>query len=187
MREVVTIALERLGAGASPTQLYKALPRPYQIAVRSVADLRKLLDEMAQRADEERVLVAVRAVAARHPRGALLSAGEVRSALQPPLPKARFDAAAMRLSRAERLTLHHHDYPWHLSEAARADLIHDPEGSLGGVPGGVFYIGMAPRPDRCARCAAPIGPGAKRVTFHRTGAPDRSYHDRCARQELDAS
>jgi len=93
----------------------------------------------------------------------------------------------MRLSRAERLTLHHHDYPWHLSEAARADLIHDPEGSLGGVPGGVFYIGMAPRPDRCARCAAPIGPGAKRVTFHRTGAPDRSYHDRCARQELDAS
>ena len=184
VREAVTITAERLGAGASPTKLYKALPRPYQIAVGSVANLRKLLDEMAHRADEERVLATVCAVAARHPPGALLSAGEVRSALQPPLPKTRFDAAAMRLSRGERLTLHHHDHPWHLSEAARADLIHDPGGSLGSAAGGVFYIGMAPRPDRCTRCAAPIGPSAKRVTLHRTGHPDRSYHERCARQDL---
>jgi len=102
VHEAVAITVERLGAGASPTKLYEALPRPYQIAVGSVANLRKLLDEMTRHADEERVLGAVRAVAARHPPGALLSAGEVRAALQPPLPKARFDAAAMRLSRADR-------------------------------------------------------------------------------------
>jgi hypothetical protein len=184
LREVVTIAVAMLGAGASPTKLYKTLPRPYQIAVGSVANLRKLLDEMAQSADEERVHLAVRAIAARHPPGTLLWVGEVRSALQPPLPKARFDAAAMRLSRAARLTLHHHDHPWLLSEAARAELIHDPAGSLSGGLGGVFYIGMAPRLDPCARCVAPIGASAKRVIVHRTGELDRSYHERCARQEL---
>lgn len=71
--------------------------------------------------------------------GTLFSIAELRA--QSTLPKARFDRAALGLSRKERVTLHHHDHPFALSESSRAALVFDPRHD-------VYYVGIAPRRPR---------------------------------------
>lgn len=88
-------------------------------------------------ADEGAVLAALRELASREPPGALLSVRGLRALA--PLDKARFDGAVLRLSRAGKVTLHHHDFPSSLPDAERAALIVDEHG--------VHYVGVAPRED----------------------------------------
>ena len=85
-------------------------------------------------ADEQAVIGAVMALATHHPPGTLLSVPRVR--VRAGLDKTRFDAAALRLSLARRVVLHHHDYPASLSSAERNQLIFDPASST-------YYIGIA--------------------------------------------
>jgi len=86
-------------------------------------------------AEDEAVRVALRQLASREPPGTLLSVRALRAAAA--LAKDPFDRAALRLSRAGELTLHHHDFPDSLPAAERAALVRDPSG--------VHYVGVAPR------------------------------------------
>jgi hypothetical protein len=72
------------------------------------------------------VLGAVHAAAARQPPGSLLGMRDVRGMQK--LDKASFDAAALRLQSAGKIVLHHHDAPFHLSDAARAQLVRGSNG-----------------------------------------------------------
>jgi hypothetical protein len=94
---------------------------------------RHLLDD-PQDIDEEKVLAALRELASREPPRALLSVRTLRTLTD--LDKRRFDQAALRLSRAGKLTLHHHDFPESLSDDERAKLILDEHG--------LHYVGIAP-------------------------------------------
>lgn len=82
--------------------------------------------------DRERVLEALRAVAARQPKGAMLSVAAVRE--QGGLPRARFDAALLALREARVVSLHHHDFPQGLPPEQREALVVDPSG--------VHYVGV---------------------------------------------
>lgn len=88
-------------------------------------------------ADDALVLGALHDLAAREPPNALLAVRALRALA--PLDKERFDRAVLRLSRAGRLVLHHHDFPASLPEADRALLVQDERG--------VHYSGVAPRED----------------------------------------
>jgi hypothetical protein len=82
------------------------------------------------------------AVSAQNVPGALLSVRDVRE--KSGLPKAVFDALALRLAAENVIVLHHHDFPASLSAAERAQLI---KGS-----NGMFFVGMALRqPERESR------------------------------------
>lgn len=89
-------------------------------------------------ADDDRALSALGELVSREPPGSLLSIRALRTAVQP-LPKPRFDAAVLRLSRAGKVILHHHDFPTSLPEAERAMLVRDERGT--------HYIGIAPTKD----------------------------------------
>ncbi|MDC3988700.1 hypothetical protein [Polyangium jinanense] len=85
--------------------------------------------------DDEAVLSALRKLASREPPGSLLSVRTLRTMQKLPAP--RFDAAVLRLSRAGKVILHHHDFPTSLPEVERAMLVQDEHGT--------HYIGIAPR------------------------------------------
>lgn len=85
--------------------------------------------------DESTVLTALRELASREPSGALLSVRALRGLCS--LPKTQFDTVVLRLSRAGRVVLHHHDFPASLPEADRAELVVDERGT--------YYIGIVPR------------------------------------------
>lgn len=95
------------------------------------------LAERAPAGDDDAVLAALRELASREPPGALLSVRALRAIT--PLDRARFDGTVLRLSRAGKLMLHHHDFPASLSEPERAELVKDEHG--------VHYVGVAPRED----------------------------------------
>lgn len=84
--------------------------------------------------DESAVLTALRTLASREPSGSLLSVSALRGLCS--LPKTRFDSIVLRLSRAGRVVLHHHDFAASLSETKRADLVLDERGT--------YYVGIAP-------------------------------------------
>lgn len=84
--------------------------------------------------DDTAVLAALRELASREPPGALLSVRALRALGR--LPKPRFDGAVLRLSRAGKVVLHHHDFPASLADAERAELVQDDHG--------VHYVGIAP-------------------------------------------
>jgi hypothetical protein len=93
--------------------------------------------------DDEAVLLAeIDAFAQGKAPGTLFSVTTLRATSS--LPKERFDRAALALSREERVTLHHHDHPFGLSEAARAALVFAPTHGERGGPG-IYYVGIAPR------------------------------------------
>jgi hypothetical protein len=97
-------------------------------------ELRKENEAIARAADESEVLTALRVVASREPPGALLSVRALRGLCS--LTKTHFDMVVLRLSRAGRVVLHHHDSPASLPEADRAELIEDERG--------IYYIGIVP-------------------------------------------
>ncbi|MDC0744777.1 hypothetical protein [Polyangium mundeleinium] len=84
--------------------------------------------------DDDAVLAALRELASREPPGALLSVRALRGL--GPLSKPRFDSAVLRLSRAGKVVLHHHDFPASLPETERAELVQDERGT--------HYVGIAP-------------------------------------------
>jgi len=111
--------------GVTPTALHAALGRALGV---TQAGGDRGLD------DETHVLAALGELASREPPGALLSVRSLRA--MRPLPKPRFDGAVLRLSRAGKVVLHHHDFPASLKEAERAELVQDERG--------MHYVGIAP-------------------------------------------
>ena len=158
MRLALRDALARLAKPTSAAELRRALPKPFQ---RPVAELAGLLDALARdgvlatvgnaktsrytlaqkkpaaaaQDDDAQVLAAVGKLAALQPEGALLSVRDLRATMT--LPKARFDAAVLRLAKAEEVVIHFHDYPASLTEVERAALVKDAQGT--------HYVGIAPR------------------------------------------
>jgi hypothetical protein len=114
--------------GVELSSVYAALGRA--LGIEGAAPI-----EDGRRDDEGRVLSAVRELASREPPGTLLSVRAVRATV--PIEKARFDRAALRLSEAGKIVLHHHDFPASLSPAERAELVEDSRGT--------HYIGVALR------------------------------------------
>jgi hypothetical protein len=86
--------------------------------------------------DDAIVLAAVRTVAGQRPPNDLLPVRTVRTWASE-LDKPRFDAAALRLFAAEKVILHHHDFPESLAPRARDELVLDAKGT--------YYVGIAPR------------------------------------------
>jgi hypothetical protein len=87
--------------------------------------------KMRQPTESETILLsALRQVAGRSQ--GLQSIGDVQKVAR--LPKAIFDATAMRLVRQGRLVLHEHDFPQSLTEGQRAALVEDH---------GRYFVGMA--------------------------------------------
>lgn len=101
---------------------------------REAEELRRENEAIARTADESEVLTALRVLASREPSGALLSVRALRRLCS--LTKTHFDMVVLRLSRAGRVVLHHHDFPASLPEADRAELIEDERGT--------YYIGIVP-------------------------------------------
>jgi hypothetical protein len=101
---------------------------------REAEELRRENESIARADDESAVLTALRELASREPSGALLSVRALRGLCS--LPKTQFDTVVLRLSRAGRVMLHHHDFPASLPEADRAELIVDERGT--------YYIGIVP-------------------------------------------
>lgn len=126
VKDLSAIAKKLAPNGVTPGSIHAALGRA--LGVVHAPD---------PRTDDDAVLAALRELASREPPGALLSVRGLRALA--PLDKARFDGAVLRLARAGRLTLHHHDFPASLPEAERAGLIVDEHG--------VHYVGVAPRED----------------------------------------
>jgi hypothetical protein len=81
------------------------------------------------------VRTALRQLASEHRPGTLLLIHDLRA--RTALDKARFDAAALALSREGAAVLHHHDHAALLSEEERRELVADGRGT--------HYIGIAPR------------------------------------------
>jgi hypothetical protein len=81
---------------------------------------------------DERILDALERIEAR--KGLVVSAPRLRQAV-PGVSKADFDAAVMRLYRAEKVLLHRHSGPHLLSEAEREELVRSQSG-------GDFYVGV---------------------------------------------
>jgi hypothetical protein len=88
--------------------------------------------------DREAFLRELRAFASKHPSGALLPVGDLRSHLR--LDKSRFDEIALSLFREGTVVLHHHDYA--------ASLVGDELNRLVREPGGAYYVGIALKPMR---------------------------------------
>lgn len=84
--------------------------------------------------DESTVLTALRTLASREPSGSLLSLRVLRRLCA--LSKTEFDQTVLRLSRAGRVVLYHHDFPASLPEADRVELIEDEQGN--------YYVEIAP-------------------------------------------
>lgn len=101
---------------------------------READELRRENEAIARADDEAAVLTALRVLASREPTGALLSVRALRRLCS--LPKTHFDKSVLRLSRAGRVVLHHHDFPASLPEADRAELIEDERG--------IYYVGIVP-------------------------------------------
>lgn len=83
--------------------------------------------------DLARVLEALKNLTNERTLGSLLSVRELRSRV--PLPKARFDAAALALAASGAIILHHHDYAASLPEVERDELVRDARGN--------HYVGVA--------------------------------------------
>jgi hypothetical protein len=83
--------------------------------------------------DREVFLRELRAFASEHPSGTLLPVGDLRGRLA--IDKARFDHAALSLSREGAVVLHHHDHPAGLAAEERNKLVRDPRGA--------YYLGIA--------------------------------------------
>jgi hypothetical protein len=126
LKEIQAVQKKLAPCGVTPAALYAALGHVLGLTKKTSGD--------GAADDEAAVLSALRELASREPPGALLSVRALR-ALRP-LPKARFDGAVLRLSRAGTVVLHHHDFPASLGEAERAELVEDERG--------VHYVGIAP-------------------------------------------
>lgn len=123
LREIQAVQKKLAPHGVTPAALYTTLGRALGLAPSdSTPD------------DDTAVLAALRELASREPPGALLSVRALRALGR--LPKPRFDGAVLRLSRAGKVVLHHHDFPASLADAERAELVQDDHG--------VHYVGIAP-------------------------------------------
>lgn len=146
----------------------------------------------APTASDDQALVekALRAIAARHRPGTLLLVQEVRAAAR--LPKERFDAAALALSRAGRAVLHHHDHPMGLSRADRDALVWSPRGGSSDAYAGTYYIGIVPRSAPLLDVGEQIRAAYLRLTGGRLNqyvrlAPLRAELGSVARDAVDAA
>jgi hypothetical protein len=83
--------------------------------------------------DESLVLSALEALTRECAPGALLSVRDLRA--RAGLDKRRFDAAVIALARSGHAMVHHHDYPFSLTEAERDALVRDEQGT--------YYVGIA--------------------------------------------
>jgi hypothetical protein len=120
---------KKLGAhGVTAAAIHAALGRALGVAATPA-----LTDAAG---DDAAVLAALHRLAAGEPAGALLGVRALRALVT--LDKDRFDRAALRLARAGRLKLHHHDFPESLPAEERAVLVRDERG--------VHYIGVVPVP-----------------------------------------
>ena len=93
--------------------------------------------------DQAALLEELSRCASTEPAGTLLIVRELRARSSIPT-KARFDAAALALAQQGRLTLHHHDHPHGLSDAARNALVFAPTHGERGI----YYVGISPRGPR---------------------------------------
>lgn len=184
----VTLAVE----GAPRFALVKAkrVPQPRGPEKRGVAKKRGTAAPAASAShdasrDRAAVEKALLAAARQHVPGTLLLVQDVRAATG--LPKERFDAAVMALSRDGRAVVHHHDHPMALSAAERDALVWSPRGSSD-LYAGTYYIGIAPR-------SAPVGEQIRASYLRLTGgklnqyvrlAPLRAEISGVARDAVDA-
>lgn len=101
------------------------------------------LNDAAESLQDESILRNLKALAARNPKGALLSMLDLRGMVQHELglSKGAFDEAMLRLLREHRLTMHHHDFPGSMTEAQLHELVYDKRGR----DGGTYYHAVAPR------------------------------------------
>jgi hypothetical protein len=83
--------------------------------------------------DQSLVLSALEALTLECAPGALLSVRDLRA--RAGLDKMRFDAAVVALAHSGHAMVHHHDYPFSLSEAERDALVRDEHGT--------YYVGIA--------------------------------------------
>ncbi len=90
--------------------------------------------------EKRAVLGALLEVTENNPNQALLSTRMVRDACY--LPKEDFDNASLELAKEGKITLHHHDAPYHLSQEDKDNLIYQPGGNDRDP---VYYVGMALR------------------------------------------
>lgn len=122
--EVKAVAKKLAAHGVTEAMIHAAIGRALRLE--APAD---------PRADEAQILAALAELSSREPPGSLLSVRGLRALSA--LDKARFDGAVMRLARADKITIHQHDFPASLADADREALVRDEHG--------VHYVGVAPR------------------------------------------
>lgn len=131
VKEVQAVQKKLASQGVSLSSIIAALGRTLGIA--TATPTTQVTTPQGAADDESAVLNALRELASREPSGSLLSIGALRALCS--LPKTHFDTLVLRLSRAGRVVLHHHDFPTSLSEEKRAELVQDERGTS--------YVGIA--------------------------------------------
>jgi hypothetical protein len=122
--------------GVTPEQVLEVLAGELGVALprADMSEVSPPSSHMAER-DESLVLSALEALTRECAPGALLSLRDLRA--RAGLDKMRFDAAVMALAHGGRAMVHHHDYPFSLSEAERDTLVRDEHGT--------YYVGIVLR------------------------------------------
>jgi hypothetical protein len=136
IRQIKAAAKKLSPSGVTKAAIFAVIGRALGLE-RVEQALERVEQEPDPRADEDLVQGALRELASREPPGALLSVRALRAMVA--LDKPRFDGAVLRLSRARKVILHHHDFPTSLPEVERAGLVQDAHG--------VHYVGVALRGD----------------------------------------
>ena len=139
LAEIKKALVETDAAGVPRERVIEALRREIGLASAPAAPLVAPAAPAAEAidvaGDREIVRAALQKLASEHRPGTLLLVHDLRARTS--LDKARFDAAALALSREGAAVLHHHDHAALLSEEERRMLVADGRGT--------HYIGIAPR------------------------------------------
>jgi hypothetical protein len=122
--------------GVRPEQVLEVLAADLGVAVPHAATSESPPpSSRAPERDQSLVLSALEALTRECAPGALLSVRDLRA--RAGLDKMRFDAAVVALAHSGHAMVHHHDYPFSLSEAERDALVRDEHGT--------YYVGIALR------------------------------------------
>ncbi|HSN99325.1 MAG TPA: hypothetical protein VLS89_13610 [Candidatus Nanopelagicales bacterium] len=135
LKEIQAVQKKLAPHGVTAASVYAALGRALGLAQATGDGAANDANDAHAARDEAAVIAALRELASREPPNALLSVRTLRALGK--LPKHRFDGAVLRLSRAGKVVLHHHDFPASLPDAERAELVEDGHG--------VHYVGIIPR------------------------------------------
>ncbi|MBN1610596.1 MAG: hypothetical protein JW940_28455 [Polyangiaceae bacterium] len=119
--------------GVRPEQVLEVLAAELGVPVPQATGESGPPSSRARERDQSLVLSALEALTRECAPGALLSVRDLRA--RAGLDKMRFDAAVMALAHGGRAMVHHHDYPFSLSEAERDALVRDEHGT--------YYVGIA--------------------------------------------